>query len=607
MGALIDPAGRTESLPSDEATWAVAASVEAWNQAFVTPPPPHRVGIFLGSTLGYPSGRAVAAALGVTGPVVSISTACTSSAHALGMGRDMIQAGDIDAAVVGGVDRVSPSVLAGFTALGVLHPERCTPFSGAPGTSLGEGAGLLVLVRSGLAKKARWTFYGYGLAADGYHETSPHPLGSGTLRAVRHALDDATLAPSSVDYVSAHGTGTGPNDASEARALRDAFDPPLPFASQKGHFGHTLAAAGALETISTLLAMSEEKLLPTLCHGTQARPDCVLPALAGTELVSAPARVSVGVNAAFGGLSSAVVVGRLEGAAEPSPRPVRPVSCVGVGFVDDGANSGPASSLARVAPRVDPRELDAGATWLVRASALALDDAGLRLRGPARSRTGAAFGVAGASPDSIAAYEASLCARGVEGASAPAFARIVAHAPGGAVSRGLGLLGPFSCILGSSTAPLVAALQAVRWLRVRTDVDRVVVGGYTSAAPGEVGKRAEGGAALVFSAVEPGGVTVSGEGLAGSLEEAVTAALGAAGIDASAIDRVVGPRGLTELVPTSRGETVDGKDTGTLSGAVALGTAVEHLRRSRARRVLVAGYEPHLAAALIFESKEALA
>jgi 3-oxoacyl-[acyl-carrier-protein] synthase II len=201
--------------------------------------------------------------------------------------------------------------------LQALDPERCRPFDRERrGLTLGEGAGALVLedAEHALARGARVLarLVGWGTATDAHHPTAPHPDGQGALAALRAALEMARRSPDAVDYVNAHGTGTPQNDAVEAVVLRTVLGRRLeriPVSSSKSQFGHTLAAAGALEAVVTTLAIRDGILPPTL--GLRA-PD---PAWAGIDLVTEAGRqaslgAAVSSSYGFGGHNVTLVLAR---------------------------------------------------------------------------------------------------------------------------------------------------------------------------------------------------------------------------------------------------------------------------------------------------------
>jgi 3-oxoacyl-[acyl-carrier-protein] synthase-1 len=201
-------------------------------------------------------------ALGLEGPAMTISTACSSSAKVFASAWRYIEAGVADAAVVGGVDSLCLTTLHGFTSLQLVSDEPCRPFDAArKGMSIGEAAGYALLERdNGSALK----FAGYGESSDAHHMSTPHPEGEGALAAMRQALERAGLEPSAIDYVNAHGTATPANDRAEDRALTRLFGAKVPVSSTKGWTGHTLGAAGIIEAIVCLLALQHDFIPKTL-------------------------------------------------------------------------------------------------------------------------------------------------------------------------------------------------------------------------------------------------------------------------------------------------------------------------------------------------------
>jgi 3-oxoacyl-[acyl-carrier-protein] synthase II len=157
----------------------------------------------------------------------------------------------------------------GFNALKLLDPEPCRPFDrDRHGMSLGEGAGFLVLEEADAARARGATPYaelaGHGITSDAFHITTPHPDGDGMVSAMRAALTTARAEPAEVGYVNAHGTGTIQNDRVEARALRAVFgEGRVLVSSTKSMIGHTMAAAGGLEALATVLALTHEVVPPT--------------------------------------------------------------------------------------------------------------------------------------------------------------------------------------------------------------------------------------------------------------------------------------------------------------------------------------------------------
>ncbi|AND70157.1 3-oxoacyl-ACP synthase [Dyella thiooxydans] len=199
----------------------------------------------------------VADALGLRGPCLTVSTACSSSAKVFASAERLIRLGLVDAAVVGGVDTLCDSVLFGFNALELVSPEPCRPFDAARrGISIGEAAGFALLERADAAPTAP-RLLGYGEATDAHHMSTPHPEGLGAELALRDALARAGLAAGQVDYINLHGTASLKNDEVEAALVGRTFAPRTRASSTKGLTGHTLGAAGILEAVIALLALRD--------------------------------------------------------------------------------------------------------------------------------------------------------------------------------------------------------------------------------------------------------------------------------------------------------------------------------------------------------------
>ncbi|MDD5375644.1 beta-ketoacyl-[acyl-carrier-protein] synthase family protein [Acidithiobacillus sp.] len=208
--------------------------------------------------------------LRLEGPAMSVSSACSSSAKALASAKRMLDAGLIDAAVVGGVDSLCATTLYGFHSLGLLADGPCRPFSDdRKGISLGEAAAYLLLERMPDSPDGdAMLLLGVGESSDAYHMSSPHPEGLGARMAMEQALSSARLSPASIDYINLHGTATLNNDSSEAKAVAGVFGATTPCSSTKGATGHTLGAAGALEAVICAIAIQHD-LMPAGPEGGQ--------------------------------------------------------------------------------------------------------------------------------------------------------------------------------------------------------------------------------------------------------------------------------------------------------------------------------------------------
>ena len=255
----------------------------------------------------------VAELFGLGGFRTTVSNACASGGAALGLGCDLIESGEADVVLAGGVDSLNRVVLNGFNSLMLVSPEGCRPFDAErKGMSVGEGAGVLVLESEEHAKargaRVRAWLAGRGNTCDAHHVSAPQPEGRGLHEAMRLALDGAGLAPAAVDYINAHGTGTADNDPVEARAIRALFgEAPPAVSSTKRFFGHTLAAAGAIEAIVTVLALERQAIPPNLGLRTV---DPKIPLAPVMEYRRAKLDVAMSTSLGFGGNNSAVLFRR---------------------------------------------------------------------------------------------------------------------------------------------------------------------------------------------------------------------------------------------------------------------------------------------------------
>jgi len=261
------------------------------------------------------SADVLAAVFGLAGPRLVLSTACSSSANALGIGLDWIRLGRADAVVAGGTESLCRTIFAGFNALKAMSPEPCRPFDRRrAGLNLGEGAAVVVIERAadaaarGAHVHAR--LLGYGTSADAHHLTAPHPEGTGAALAMQRALARAGVDAAAIDYVNAHGTGTPLNDGIEAAAIHAVFGDHtarVAVSSTKGTVGHTLGAAGALEALATVIALRDGFVPPTVSL-EDPDPACDLDLPRASR--DAELRYALSNSYGFGGNNTSVVLGR---------------------------------------------------------------------------------------------------------------------------------------------------------------------------------------------------------------------------------------------------------------------------------------------------------
>ncbi len=200
----------------------------------------------------------IASFCGITGFRTTISTACSSAANAAIVGARMIEKGLLDYVVVGGTDALCRFTLNGFNSLMILDRELCRPFDESrAGLNLGEGAGYIVLTKDPAAAKRYCRLSGYANANDAFHQTASSDNGEGAFLAMSEAIERAGIAPSEIDYINLHGTGTANNDSSEAAAIIRLFGDRIPpLSSTKSYTGHALAAAGGIEAVFSVMSIA---------------------------------------------------------------------------------------------------------------------------------------------------------------------------------------------------------------------------------------------------------------------------------------------------------------------------------------------------------------
>lgn len=556
---------------------------------------PERIAFVHGSSLGdhdlalHEVTQRIADAIGARGPRITVSTACTSSSNALGIGLDLLEQDAADAVIAGGADTLTPMVLAGFLRLGVLSARPCAPFSHPAGTTLGEGAGFVVLERRARGP-ARHAVLGYGLSSDAYHETGPDPSGAGVARAMRNALAHAGVSADTIDYVNAHGTGTAAGDPAEWRALRHVLGERadrVPVSSSKSFLGHAQGAAGVLELIATLVALDRAAIPPTR-NFVGPRPNSPPDPVACDRPRPASVRNTLCNSSGFGGANCAVLVGPIAELDRPvAPPAARPVFVTGLGASGPHRKSLQAlGALGGAAPGIagDARGLDAMTRFLVSAAGEALADAGVRLRGAMQDRSGLVIGTTRVSRQSEDQLLRSIDDRGLRQLSAVMFSRMVLNAPVGACAKQLALKGPLTTISTGDGSGLTAIAQAAHLLATRGDLDRAIAGGVEEER-GAPGPTVEGAVTALLSTEPPAGprIRLAGWGLAGpdGRDRAVQAACAHA---CAAIDLVVGPA--VPGVPCPRVVAPDQRG-GAAASALGFAIAIAALRRGDIHAALV--------------------
>ncbi len=262
--------------------------------------------------------------LGLKGPINTIVTACASGTNAIGESFRIIKHGYADIMVTGGTEApLVPLCVAGFCSMKALSTRNelvskaSSPFDkNRDGFVIGEGAGVLVLEELEHARRRNARIYaevvGYGMSSDAYHITAPAPEGDGARRAMDAAIRDAGLTPSDIDYINAHGTSTPYNDANETQAIKNLMGPKAydtMISSTKSMIGHLLGAAGAVETIATVLAM-ENGIVPPTINYEEPDPECDLDYVPN-KARECEIQVALKNSFGFGGQNACLVIRKL--------------------------------------------------------------------------------------------------------------------------------------------------------------------------------------------------------------------------------------------------------------------------------------------------------
>ncbi|GGJ51356.1 beta-ketoacyl-[acyl-carrier-protein] synthase family protein [Streptomyces brasiliensis] len=518
--------------------FALLAAEEALNQAGLTQVPAERWGVALGSCMGGlrsaeklarragedttydDDGRhnllvlpqaiaeAVSSAFGLRGPSLSVNTACASGAHAIAHASESISAGRVDAMLVGGTDAFTETAFAGFTSLQSLSTRPAAPYSkDRDGLSLGEGAGMLVLAEESAARAAGAPILaevlGYGLSADGYHATAPHPKGEGAARAIRSALEAAGIGPQDIAYINGHGTGTPKNDSAESNAVRAALGEAAgrtALSSSKSMIGHLLGAAGAVEAIITVQALVEQTAPPT-ANFTERDPKCGLDAVPVARAMDIGTALSN--NFAFAGANACVAFGRPgQERPAPAPQPADKVVITGyaavtaagegaeplwqawrdgrvLGAEEDGLRIARAEFDPKSIPPRERRRMDRLGRLAVATCAGALEHAALT----ADEGVGVVLGTGLGPMRSIEEFLLPVLAGCPDHGSPAIFPNTVYNAAAGQVAMNVGAKGPTSTVTTGHAAG-ASALTVAHDLLLRRRAQAVLVPAVEDLSPG---------------------------------------------------------------------------------------------------------------------------
>jgi 3-oxoacyl-[acyl-carrier-protein] synthase II len=521
--------------------WAIRDALRDAGVSDQLPYAPDRCGIILGTTLHgmraggkfFRSGDPAAlkdflagAVLGnirddldFTGSALTTCSACSSSLGSIALSVTMLRSGRLDLVIAGGYDAISEYVYAGFNSLRLISPGTLRPFTrGRQGMKVAEGYGIVILERHDDAQrrgaKILAAILGYGESADAHHLTQPHPQGGGAARAIRQAMESAGVAPSDIDLIAAHATGTPDNDASEFAAFSQVFGSSLsgiPAVAFKSHLGHTLGGAGAVELILAAMALRDQ-IVPACANVTATDVEFEGLNLSTGQAKPAQFRTTLNTSLGFGGANTCVILGR---ASAPITSPsvsivsstckdaLREVFITGIGTVFPGA-IGNEAMVRLLSQQSDPVTADTGTIddadiiallnarrvrrmseyvkLSLAATMLCLRDAGLNDIPSFAENCAAILGTTHGSTNYCEQYYGQIVKEGVAAANPMLFAEGVPNAAAAHLSLMLSLKGPCQTVIGSRTAGLDALGIATTRIAAG-EWDRAIVGAAEEYSP----------------------------------------------------------------------------------------------------------------------------
>lgn len=523
--------------------FAVLAAREAVKNARIrfTEMDPYRIGIVVGTSLGgirsgeqfhkqwiekgirktnpgliykYPihvPADNVARDLNIKGHKSVISNACAAGTNAIGYALDTIRAGKADVVVTGGVDPLTKLSLSGFNSLQALCDGPSSPYSKSDGVNIGEGAAFLILERRDIALKRGATILAevldYALSADCYHQTAPDPAGDGALRAMRHVLQQASLSENDISYINGHGTGTPANDSSEPKALRSLLNghqPPI--SSTKSMIGHMLGAAGAAEAVTSILAIRDEIIPPTVNFKAEYRAfdfDFV-----PNHVKKGPLQVVLSNSFAFGGNNATILLQKdQEQAREEKVYQKKRLVISGIGAIAGNAKHkedvfdllrNGESGLTEIAAfdsteygikhagiipdisyrkYMNPsllRKMDTISRQATVATRMALQDANLKINRRNSERVGVIFATGTGPIETVEEFNRIVISEGAQKANARLFPNTVMNAAAGHIGLNFKLKGPTSTICAGGVSAINALFYANNF--IQQDIcDQVIV------------------------------------------------------------------------------------------------------------------------------------
>lgn len=430
-------------------------------------------------------------ALGANGETANIVNACAAGTMSISYACDLIRLGRGEIFLAGGTDAFSSLAYAGFNALHALSASPCSPLNHSNGISLGEGAGVLVVEEYEHAIRRGAKIYcevaGWGVSSDAFHITAPQPQGEGQMAALHRAMVNAGTEAGDIGYINAHGTGTAKNDAAEFLSLHTLFEGAAPsVSSTKSMTGHCLGAAGAIEAVLSVKALTENTVLPTTGYAPEdlaplaekaGNLDCVVNVAHERELENVMSN-----SFAFGGTNASIIFSKKPHPAEQTGK--RRICVTGIGELLSEAD-GTASVQRELTPEDFGardvklgfyRKLDRFSQMQVLSGVDALRDAGFTIDADNASRVGSTIGTADGPMAEITSFQKTVCEKGPAAGSAFSFPHTVYNAAGGYLSIFTGLKGFCATIANGTQAGLQSVICACDELRSGA-VDAVLAAG----------------------------------------------------------------------------------------------------------------------------------
>ncbi|MCD8220102.1 MAG: beta-ketoacyl-[acyl-carrier-protein] synthase family protein [Ruminococcus sp.] len=441
---------------------------------------------------------AVAKTYHAGGVVTNIANACAAGTISIAYACDLIRAGKAEVVIAGGTDALASIPFAGFLSLHALSEAPCSPFNHCSGITLGEGAGAIIIESYAHAMQRKVRIYcevlGAGISSDAYHITAPRPDGAGQMYAIRQCMKQSGITPAEVDYINAHGTGTAKNDEAEFLSLHTIFDtenPSLSVSSTKSMVGHCLGAAGAVEAVFSIQALTEGIVPPTVGY-TEADLPCLQQRAGQMDFCPNQAKhkslTTVMSNSfAFGGNNASILFSKKPGNLTLPEKQER-IYLTGIGVVSPLGNHLD-SLIAQFAAKVPMRsksaesridrsdfaayglkssfyrKLDTFSQLQAGSGMQALQDANYLVTDENATDIGIVVGTSDGPLSTICHYQENLFEKGTAGGSAFQFPNTVYNAAGGYLSICSGIRGYHATLTSGIQSGLASLAYAVQILR----------------------------------------------------------------------------------------------------------------------------------------------